>query len=56
MTEDKIRSSKYGEKKRARRKLAASYNLPDMPYPALYAALEKMGVDTSKLKEIIINV
>ena len=51
MAEDKIRSSRYGDKRRARRKLAAKHGLPDMPYPLLYAALEELGVDTSKFKK-----
>ena len=49
MTETK-RKPGYAEKVRARRKLAHKYNLPDMPYPALWAALETMGVDISKLR------
>ena len=49
MTETK-RKPGYAEKIRARRRLAHKHNLPDMPYPVLWATLESMGVDTSKLK------
>ena len=49
-TKEGERKPGYAEKVRARRKLAAKHNLPDMPYPALWAALESMSVDISKLK------
>ena len=54
MSEDKvkaIRTSRYGDKRRARRRLAIKHGLPDMPLPLLYAALEELGIDTSKLKK-----
>jgi hypothetical protein len=51
MVEKTIKSSRYGDKRRARRKLAAKHGLPDMPYPLLYMALEELGVDTSKFKK-----
>ena len=50
MTETK-RKPGYAEKVKARRRLAHKYNLPDMPYPALWAALKAMGVDVSKIKD-----
>ena len=42
--------SKYAEKVRNRRRIAHHYELPDMPWPALIAALEAKGIDTSKIK------
>lgn len=47
MTKEKLG---YAEKIRIRRRLAHRFGLPDMPWPALKAALESKGIDTSKME------